>query len=251
MMLTCFLLVKQAIFVQRTGLVVGMKDIAIPQRDFIVAREPPLMRCLLSLTSIKIISNDGSFCPNGYACVYCNAGSTKICCQGTNGVNIPPYVTQVTGSATPSIPATPSTQAAPTSHTAAAQTTSAPVYQYYTTTFTYSYIVWTDITYIENVVSSTITTTYTVLSCSATDDTAASTTLANLASQVEESASISAQNASPTAAVASQTSSLTSSLSVATAATGSKSEASTMIGRLCVSGTIAATAGVLIVILVI
>jgi hypothetical protein len=46
-----------------------------------------------------------------------------------------------------------------------------------------------------------------------------------------------------------QTSSLTSSFSAATAATSGKSEAGTMIGRSWVSGTVAAAAGVLVVIL--
>lgn len=233
-----------------------------------------------------MISNDGSFCPNGYSCVSCNSGSNDICCRGADNVVIPPYLTYGTG--TPIIPAAPSTHAAPTTkaavtstavtntavtdtavtNTAVSQTTessqaiSISVFEtgaagqttnfiYATTTFTYSFIVWSTVPVLENIVSTT-STTYTILSCSAIDEVAASATLSSMASQVQETASISAQYASPISSAVSLTASQTSPFSVAPAATGGsglKSDASPGIGRPWVWGRSAAVAGVLVVIL--
>lgn len=145
-------------------------------------------------------SNDGTFCPNGYSCVYCNGNSGQICCRGADSVIVPPYINNNPSDTT--IPAQPSNTEPPTSNqpiptTSQSQPTTVPVVQYYSTTFTYTYVVWTRITYIQTVVDSTITTTSTILSCLATDNAAADSTLSSLASSVQSSASSSAIAASP------------------------------------------------------
>lgn len=145
-------------------------------------------------------SNDGSFCPNGSTCVYCNGSSGEICCRGSDGVVVPPYINNnPTDTAIPTQPSNtePSTsqQAIPT--ISQPQPTTAPGLQYYSTTFTYTFVVWTRITYIQSVVDSTISTTSTILSCLATDPVAAAPTLSSLASSVQSSASSSAIAASP------------------------------------------------------
>lgn len=69
---------------------------------------------------------------------------------------------------------------------------------YYSTTFIYSYIIWTRITYVMSTVESTTTTRTTILSALAYDQVDASPTLRRMASAIAESASSSAEAASPT-----------------------------------------------------
>lgn len=159
--------------------------------------------------------NNGEFCPDNSKCVYCSSGSTLICCQGPDGSIIPPYNTESlsVGGGTPATSAAApdtSTEAPTPATTKPAPTTSVeiptsqgisetttPETQYFSTTFTYTYIVWTRITYIQSSVDHTTTTTSTTLSCLAANRAAALTTLSSLASSIQASASSSAAAASP------------------------------------------------------
>jgi hypothetical protein len=168
----------------------------------------------ISITGLIVIyRNDGTFCPNGYACVYCKGSSTQICCQGSGGAQIPVYQTNIPTEGTARIPdpttAVVSTVSEPQASITATepkttagtksvtQVTNVGSAQYWTTTWYYSYIVWTHIQYILSTVEFTTTTTSTVLSCTATDRIAASSTLSSLGRAVQSSASSSAAAASP------------------------------------------------------
>ncbi|KAH8807638.1 hypothetical protein F5884DRAFT_789739 [Xylogone sp. PMI_703] len=152
-------------------------------------------------------SNNGIFCPNGAKCVYCSADSTEICCEGDFGI-IPPFThDNPTDTAIPTVPTTtrhsPSpnpTSAEPSSQSpipSQFQSTPAPDLQYFSTTFTFTYIIWTHITFIEGPVDSTISTESTILTCLATDEADAAPTFSSLASSVQASANSAALAASP------------------------------------------------------
>lgn len=156
--------------------------------------------------------NDGSFCPNGSKCVYCPGSSTQLCCQGANGQVVPPNHTNVpTGGASsqtslalpqPSTPISQSTSAAQSTTTAPISTninptTSVAGSEYYTTTFTYTYTIWTRITYIQSSVDHTVTSQSTTISCLAINSLAASITLTSMAESIQSSADSSAAAASP------------------------------------------------------
>jgi hypothetical protein len=182
----------------------GDQGYCYPTEGFHCCSYVPLYEMLVDVINIFVLtrsnSNDGSFCPNGSTCVYCNGSGGDICCQGADGAIIPPYTNN--NPSDTAIPTQPSNTAPSTSQQAMptisqSQPTTAPVLQYYSTTFTYTYVVWTLITYIQSVVDSTITTTSTILSCLATDSAAAAPTLLSLASSVQSSASSSAIAASP------------------------------------------------------
>jgi hypothetical protein len=188
---------------QQTGLVVAIKVIVILQMAFTAARmslPTNAAVCFNIFVLTQSNRNDGSFCPNGSTCIYCNGSSGAICCQGDDGVIIPPYTNNnPSNTAVPTQPphTAPSTSQQSIPTVSPSQPTTAPDMQYYSTTFTYTYIVWTRITYIQSVVDSTITTTFTILSCLATDPADAAPTLSSLASSVQSSASSSAIAASP------------------------------------------------------
>lgn len=153
-----------------------------------------------------------------------------ICCQGADGEVVPPYNSdqvptggsgggggggggeESTPAPTPTSaeapdPTTPAptpetTEATPETSIEISKTPENPettslLTQYYTTIFTYTYTVWTRITYIQSIVDHTTTTTSTTLSCLATNRAAALPTLSSMASSVEASASSSAEAARP------------------------------------------------------
>jgi hypothetical protein len=156
------------------------------------------------------LRNDGKFCPDGYSCVYCSAGSTQICCQGSGGAQIPVYETSVpTGTSVVSAPIPePSTEDATTAtteeETSTTSSTRSRVFtqtvdeiRYWTTTYFYYYIYWTYYVTLSTVTSSTTTET-TTFSVLASNRDEAVLKFSSTASSISSSASSSASAARAT-----------------------------------------------------
>lgn len=177
-------------------------------------------------------SNNGQYCPKNTRCVYCKGSTERICCRGLDtGVDVPVFDTsnrpngdgQISSvpqprpsgapieagsddnDNEPTIAPEPTTERTTIRVTETERTTEQPQFtpesatlQYYSTTLTYTYIVWTRIDYFISTASSTITTTSTVFSVRATDYFQASNSLRREASSIQSKAIDSANSLRPT-----------------------------------------------------
>lgn len=178
------------------------------------------------------IRDEGGWCAGSNSCVYCVGNSGRACCRGTTTYNPPPAPNNPPPAPPPNNPPAPvpesPTAPAPTTvqqtiqqtiqetiqttisdrvtvtRTAAITTTLAPVTQFFTTTYIYTYITYTLLVIQQPTptVTSTTTTVTTIFSVTATDREAAGIAFRGLATSISSSARSSAEEASRTLAAA-------------------------------------------------